>query len=155
MKLQEIDTDQLSVNRLATMTGLDRRTVGRYLEGVAPSDESGRSPVYRLRDLVGKIMEAKAAPADGADYSRLPPKDRKDAAMADKYELENRVRRGELAELQEVEEAWTTLVLSARNRLIAMPKRLAQRLAKENRVAEVEKAIGAVVDEILKELSGE
>lgn len=41
-----------SVNGLSTETGIDRRTLARYLGTVEPAGEGRHGPLYRMRDLI-------------------------------------------------------------------------------------------------------
>lgn len=51
-------TPQLwSLNGLATETGIDRRTLGRYLASVKAAGQGAHGPLYRLRDLIEELRE--------------------------------------------------------------------------------------------------
>lgn len=86
-----------SINALADEFGIDRRTVKKRLEGIAPAGVSGGGhPAWRLRDAAAAVLGLRAPLADGAvDPDKLQPKDRLDHYRAErekaKWELEQRV----------------------------------------------------------------
>lgn len=86
-----------SINALADEFGIDRRTVKKRLEGIAPAGEStGGHPAWRLRDVAGAVLGLRDPIAEGAvDPDCLPPKERLDHYRAEreksKWELEQRI----------------------------------------------------------------
>lgn len=84
----------------------------------------------------------------------MPARERKDLALAQKTERENAVAEGALLYAEDAERAWVQHIVSAKSRLESMPKRVAQRVARETTPAECEKIIADVVSETLTELAG-
>lgn len=79
---------------------------------------------------------------------------RKDREMADKYELENQVKRGELIDLATVESAAFDVVMRVRSRLMRMPSAVAPLLlGLEDRI-EIQEVLDGEVRDALTELSG-
>ena len=54
---------------------------------------------------------------------------RKDAAHAEKLEMENAVRRGELVEAEEVKKKWSDIASNIRASLMSLPSRVAKELS--------------------------
>ena len=61
--------------------------------------------------------------------------------MADKLEMENAVRRGELVDGKEIAQLWETLAIETRQRLMMIPARVADQVARAKRKSGVEKII--------------
>lgn len=86
-----------SINALADEFGIDRRTVKKRLEGIAPAGESsGGHPAWRLRDVAGAVLGLRAPVPDGVvDPDTMPPKERLDHYRAEreksKWEQEQRI----------------------------------------------------------------
>jgi phage terminase Nu1 subunit (DNA packaging protein) len=63
------------------------------------------------------------------DLDRNQMAARKDAAHAEKLEMENDIRRGELVEAEEVRRAWVQIGSNIRASLMSLPSRLAKELS--------------------------
>lgn len=74
------------------------------------------------------------------------------AAMAEKNELANAVRRGELVEAGDIEREWSSLILACRERLLSLPSTALQRGLVET--TETEDGLIGLVREALDELAG-
>jgi phage terminase Nu1 subunit (DNA packaging protein) len=79
----------------------------------------GAKTIVDLRDVLRTAMEQ-----DALDLART----RQHSAQADKLEMENAVRRGDLADVNDVRHAWAELVLALRAKLLTMPTKLATQL---------------------------
>ena len=80
---------------------------------------------------------------------------RKDREMADRYELENRVRRGELIESSTVMVAAMEVVMRVKSRMLRLPAVLAPLvLGEEDRVT-IQSTLDEGIRDALTELSGE
>jgi hypothetical protein len=55
------DFMEMTINAIATATGVDRRTVGRYLADAKPCGEIKGAPTYRLRDFVATLRGTSGA----------------------------------------------------------------------------------------------
>ena len=84
--------EKWSINRLYTETGIDRRTLKKWLEKTEPFDFVDGDPVYRLRDLVD-ILRGKS---EDGQTSLESEKTRLTKAQADQAELNLSVARGEV-----------------------------------------------------------
>jgi len=105
----------------AAQLGQSDKTVRRALGDTPPDGTRGETqPRYYLSTVFNSLMNL-----DG-DLDANRERARKDKEMADKYALENRVRRGELLESQTVEREYGQFVISARARLIQLPDAIGQ-----------------------------
>jgi hypothetical protein len=75
-------------------------------------------------------------------------------AQAEKAELETAEMRGELLRADKVEEKWTVMIAEWRAKLLALPTKLAQRVAPPGKTAEAQAVAQAVVHELLVEFAG-
>ena len=74
-------------------------------------------------------------------------------AQADAKEMENQVRRGELAEISEVTASWSKLIYAARARLLALPHRCAPLMLHHKTPGAPYEILHKSVNEALTELS--
>jgi len=68
-----------------------------------------------------------------------------------KFEYERAVRK--LLRLDEINDTWTKFILCCRERLLAMPSRLAPQLAEESDLAKINELLRGAIYEALEELS--
>lgn len=119
----------LTVNKIADLTGWDRRAVGRRLAALPPAEVRGRARLYEL----GAVLRFLARPAAGEDGT--PPLDPAqeraalDRARRELVELDAAQRRGELVTVDDFSAALVLVSTNARDRLLALPSRLASTCA--------------------------
>lgn len=135
---------------LATLTSKDRRTVkARLLEaGVAPIDRKGKVE-YFASDLA---LQAILAPERGGT-AHLSPPDRLAHTRNEIALLELAERRGDLLPRADVVVGLERRMTAIRARLLAIPPRLAPRIAPADRVQKVEDEITREVHDALLELA--
>jgi hypothetical protein len=75
------------------------------------------------------------------------------ACAGEKAELETAEMRGELLRADKVEEKWTVMIAEWRAKLLALPTKLAQRVAPPGKTAEAQAVAQAVVHELLVEFA--
>jgi hypothetical protein len=115
-----------SINALSTELALDRRTVTVALKDVVPDGTDARGyPGWRLRTALERLgYQRNDKRSSGTSY-----KERWLRARAERAELELKERRGELVEvpplLHEIEQRWTNILLQVRQRLLAVPTKVA------------------------------
>lgn len=80
---------------------------------------------------------------------------RKDMEMADKYELDNKVRRGELIEASTVQTAAFDVVMRTRSRLLRVPSAVSPLVVGEDDRVTVQTTIDDAIRDALSELSGQ
>jgi phage terminase Nu1 subunit (DNA packaging protein) len=138
-----------SINQMTEWTGIDRRVVTRRLADLPHEDGPSRAKLYdvgeALRALYGNATDERLDP--GQQRARL------DKARADAAELDLAKKRGELIPVQDVIETWTTRVVRAKGRLLALPARLSPDLVRAPSQRDAERIIRAGVIQALRELS--
>lgn len=107
------------------------------------------------RKMMGGKDGAAAHATDGPVLIPVQERARKDREMADKYELENKVRRGELLEQATVEAAAFDVVMRVRSRLLRLPASCAPLLIGAEDRVEIQQIIEKEVRDALSELSAD
>lgn len=139
-----------TLNALAVELGRDRRALAKSLEGLAPDSESkdarGRSARHWR---MARVFEHLAAKPDSLseDKSRLA------RAQAEKIEMENAVRKGDLAEISIIAEEFGNAVATARSLLLAIPAKIANDLARIKNAAVAESVMYAAITEVMHQLA--
>lgn len=113
-----------------------------------------RPGLYELKTVNHEYINylRKSSPAEaGIDYNAERAKLAR--AKRESQELELRLRRGELHETGEIEQAMTGTLVKFKTRLMAVPAKLSPILAKKKDQAEIFMIIKKAVDEALEELS--
>ena len=78
---------------------------------------------------------------------------RKESALADRYEFENRQRLGELIDVGETERLWVEVAMAFRDSLLSFPEKIAERVAASEEVQlQVRDLIKAEVRAVLTDL---
>lgn len=77
------------------------------------------------------------------------------SSQADKHEMENALRRGELLEVAVVEHEWSDLVAAFRAKMLAVPSKLAPQLTNVADARIVASLIGGEINEALSDLAGD
>jgi phage terminase Nu1 subunit (DNA packaging protein) len=111
--------------RAAELCGVTEKTIRSWAADGMPVmqvGKRGRSGVKTVVDLVEVLRWYLEQDALDAAKTRLA------SAQADKHEMENAARRGELAEIADVERTWSDMVLATRARLLSIPMKLAAQL---------------------------
>lgn len=120
---------------LWTLSGLsvelerDRRSLARDLEGLDPDKvehKGGRTERrWRMRRVVEHLYRQGPALAPGDHENQ---RERLAAAQAERVEMENAIRRGQLAECAAVQAGWADHIAAARAKLLSMPAKLGPQL---------------------------
>lgn len=143
----------VTLERAADLCGVTEKTIRSWIEAGLPvmqQGKQGRGAVKTLVDLaeiVRWITEAENA-LDAA-------KTRLAAAQAEKHEMENSVRRRELADVKDVERVWSDMVLATRAKFLSMPAKLAAQLTNLKDAAVIATRIRVEVHAALAELGNE
>lgn len=138
----------LNVDELAELFAVTPKTIRSWsVEGmpVAKAGAKGRGnrSLYDLAACVGWYFSEKAF-----DDQRQ----RLAAAQAEKVEMENATRRGNLARHEDVIAFWNACIANSRARLLALPSRIAAPLPQALR-AEIHEHARAIIFEALQELA--
>lgn len=141
----------VTLDRAAALCGVTEKTIRSWINDGLPylqEGKRGRSGVKTIVDLVEVMRWFLEQDALDAAKTRLA------SAQADKHEMENAVRRGELADVNDVARAWGELVMACRAKLLSLPMKLAPQLTNvadpailASRLrADVEIALGELAD---------
>lgn len=113
----------------------------------------------------GVVMAEIAVPASGGLPSAAPPatpkkdynaqRTRKEAAMADKVEMENAIARGELVYAKDVEKGWSDILSRVKTRIMQVPYTCAMVVVGDSDMVSVQTKIKEAVRDALMELSGD
>ena len=87
------------------------------------------------------------------DLDRNQQAARKDAAHAEKLEMENDLRRGELVEAEEVRVNWVQICSNIRASLMSLPSRMAKELSSMDEPREIQILLSGEVRSTLESLS--
>jgi hypothetical protein len=142
----------LTATKLAEVLGYNRETVRKRLALINKTEHGAK---YSWREVVDAYVEFERRSITGLDGSKVYDSDhekaRKDAAIADRYELDLKVRRGELVEAEDVKQTWSSFILRCKARLLGISTKLAPLLVAE----ESPKAVKALIDEEINDCLGE
>ena len=142
----------------AAFCGVAYDTLLKYLKS---ADPPRRLPDKKFRsDELGEWLRRRAASEIDLPKTSQPgringayERARKDKETADKLQLENQVRRGELVEATEVELLWSMVLMRVRTRILALPSMLAPMVAAEDEPGHCYKLLDQHFQEALEELS--
>ena len=123
-----------------------------------PKGPDGKYNSVELGEWIRRREVNKLTGSRGGDKIKgalLPQQEkaRKDKAMADKYERENRVRDGELLELETVKAAAFDMVMRTRSRLLRVPAAAANLLTGMTERVDMQEVIEKEIRDALEELS--
>lgn len=125
-----------------------RRGIGQSLpylpDGVVISHDPPKS---------GGLPSASAPAPSKKDYN--VERTRKEAAAADKIEMENAVARGELVPAADVEKGWTDILSRVKTRMMQVPYTCAMVVVGDMDMASVQSKIREAVRDALMEMSGD
>lgn len=134
-----------SISGLSTETGLDRRTVAKYVQNLSPVAQRGKVLLYRMADLFAAV--AMVALPDGRHKTRLLK------ARADIAEHEAKRLAGSLVPVADVGRVWAEAVTLMRTHMLAVPHKVAPLVAVETDVDTCFALIQDRIHEALQELS--
>lgn len=146
----------LPFSAIARFTDISQSTIAYwYNRGYIPDsddmDTIVKSIIAYLRKQIEEKKQETSQKGDKNNY--FAEKTRLTSAQADKVELENAIKQGELLEAIQCERVWSALVSNCRARLLAMPTSLAPELAIITDPIAIENRLKSAVYESLGELS--
>jgi phage terminase Nu1 subunit (DNA packaging protein) len=115
----------VTLERAGTLCGVTEKTIRSWIADGMPvlqAGKQGRGAKKTLVDLVAVLAWYLEQDALDAAKTRLA------SAQADKHEMENAVRRSELADVKDVNRVWAEMVLATRAKLLTLPTKLAAQL---------------------------
>jgi len=137
-----------SVSALAVEFGIDRRTVAKRVEGIAPAGVERGSPVWLLADVAPAIMGAVEPDETGIDEAKR----RKALAEARLAEFAVEREAGRMLAREDVDAAVIASFARVRTRLLSVPHKCAP-LVQGQDVATASETIRAAIWAALAELS--
>jgi len=139
----------LTQTQVAALLGVTPRTLRDWADAPRNGDGSYFGPA-----IVAYYI-AKRVGADGEDGERHPTqRERLAAAQAEKVEVENRVRRNELVEIEQVGAQWDDLILAAKAKFTVMPSKLAPQLVGRTDPNDIRLILKSEINAALIELAG-
>ena len=121
------------------------------LDGCQPDGYRGKTqPLWYLSTVLERLPKASSADDLGLDEARA----RLATAQAERHEMENAARRGELAEVADVERTWIDMVMAVRSRLLSLPTKLAPQLVGISDPREIFAKLTEEIRVALTELAG-
>lgn len=143
----------VSVARCAAIFGVTSKCVRDWISEGMPvlkrgARGAGNGSVLDLAAVVSWYVARRAGPFDPQQELA-----RKNAALADRTEMENALRRGELCVIEDMQKAWADHIGVARTRLLAIPATVAPRVAGIADVPLIAAAIRTEIYGALTELS--
>lgn len=125
-----------TANGIAVETGFTQRAVAKALTACPVADKKGRANCYWLRDALPLLYGNESRGIDLGEQRA-----RQHRAMADKLEMENQRRRGELVDGKAIDELWETLSTELRQRLMMIPQRVGDAVGRAKRKGSAKKII--------------
>ena len=142
---------EMSISELSALTGFTRETVGKRLADI-PHTAAGNAKRYDPRQALPALYETSTAGA-GAQQNLMVERAALAKAQRIKIEIETGVLQGRLLQADVVEATWGNLTTAARQRLLAMPYRLALSAIECDGVfGRIEAAANELIREALEEL---
>lgn len=135
-----------SINALSVELKKDRALIGRLVSELEPAGKDGRAKLYWMSDVVLAMLERD-------DLDLTAEKARLAKEQADKHEIENAVRRGELIEAADALDTWGDQIANARAKILAIGHTVAPVVAAETDATACQELIDERAKEALGELS--
>jgi phage terminase Nu1 subunit (DNA packaging protein) len=145
----------LSMTQLSEITGVDRRTVKSRLAEVEPYKEEGSAILYDAREAIPKIMQFEDKTKDNTWKDLQKEQLRYEKARADKVQLENDTKRGELVRIEDVTRTVGKEYAYVRAAILTLPSKVAKSVSLEEDPAVCQSILKKEVDEILNHLQAD
>jgi len=140
-----------TISYLAQELGRDRVKLGKVLAGVEPDLKEGERSKWLIKTVVDRLVDGKAnAIKTDKDLAEQKLKDAKgEIALMDLKE-----RQGKLVAIEEVQTGLRDVLSAVRSRILAIPTRLAKRLAGTQDAQKAKVILAKAVRSALEEISG-
>lgn len=140
--------------QLADIIGYTEATITKWQkEGLPFEVKRGRENSYDTKKVIAWLMKKGDRKNGGLDGEQ--ERARKDKAMADKYELELAVRKGELLESEDVKKTWVDALRLVRSRMLGLPTKLAPIIVMQSEPQKAQAILKEEIHSALKELANE
>ena len=137
---------KISINKLSELTGIERSTIRKHIRGLKSEKGEKNSQLYESSDAL-ELLYRNYTPqnhrVDSDGYNPSQEKARLDRKKADLVELQYYEKLGSLVPIETVRSVWSSLILSVRSHILAVPSKL-KSLPKQIRVqisTEINKAL--------------
>lgn len=141
-----------SITGLATELKRDRRTISAALSETPPDGKTKTGHKgWLMKTAIAALGGGTAG--DGVTLDKNAELTRKAKEEADKLQMENALRRGELREAADVDAAMIAANTRVRAKLLAIPAKLAPKVITANDANEAETMLSEAIREVLRELS--
>lgn len=136
-----------TVYSFAKAAKLDRPALDRKIKqaNIEPVKKEGVAILYNFSDILQILTTGEVADA-------AKERARKDAATADLTELRVKILKQDLVPRQIAENAWSSILVNMRSRLMGLPHKLAPELTVENDLTAIQNLLEEGVREALIEL---
>ena len=144
----------LTATKWAELLGYNRETVRKRLALINRTEHGAQ---YTVREVVDAYVEFERRSITGLDGSKVydseHEKARKDAAIADRYELDLQVRRGELVEAEDVKQTIVNYLLRCKARLMGFSTKVTPLVFAQDTMKGIKAIIDDEMNDCLTELS--
>ena len=141
-----------TLSALSVELGLDRRSLARRLEGLAPVSETTKGKRVDRRYKLAAVVQHLYA-SEGQRLDLNDERAKLAVLQQEKLQLEIAELRGDLVRLPEVEGRWNEMLAAMRAKLLALPSKLAVAVAPPERIQAAQDRAQALVHEALSELA--
>jgi len=117
--------EPLSISALSVLTGVDRRTIGKRLEGLEPAKIVRKAKHYASSDAL-KAIYLGSDTGEALDLNQQSARLKR--AQADKTEIEVSILKGDLITGEQAKARWADMVTSMRAKMLGLPSKLAVRV---------------------------
>jgi phage terminase Nu1 subunit (DNA packaging protein) len=140
----------ITIERAANLCSVTEKTIRSWIMNGLDVMHAGRQGSKTDRTIIDLVVLLRwYLEQDALDVAKT----RLASAQADRHEIENATRRGELLSVEDVERAWTDLILACRSKILGLPTKLAARLINVSDAATIAALIGEEVTATLDELA--
>lgn len=157
MSRQLIDLSRMTINQMSEITGSSFRTIKKRLAGLESVKTEGRQVFFETQKALRLIyLSNEAKEGSDIELELLDPqlqKARLDKARTEKVELEIDVLKGNLIPADQVERAWSDLIIAFRAKILSLHSKISPQLASLKTIPEIELKLKTELREALSELS--
>jgi|TARA_B110000259_G_scaffold53349_1_gene62833 hypothetical protein len=138
----------MTASQLVTELNIDRRKLGQVLIKCDVVKQSGKIKYYLVQDVV-KHLYIK----DNTVITIEEARKQKAIAEAELLQLNLEREKGNLLDRELIDKQWANLIMACKNKLNALPNKLAPMLAVESGIDVVKNMLSLNINEALTELS--
>ena len=143
----------MTANRLSELTSKAPATVRKRLIGLAPVSKDRRATYYDSAEALPLIYAATVTgPGVTQEATLTEEQTRQAKERADKLEMENATRRGELVEGARIVHELSVVFARVRAKLLSIPTKAAPHVVTMKDPADVKATLDRLVNETLEEL---